>query len=67
LQRFRSDSSDAFEPEFDTPFARPEYVGRDCFDVSWHRHAGEWFCLYRSVSPAEALRLIESDGHLHPV
>jgi hypothetical protein len=27
----------------------------------------EWFCLYRSGSLAQALRLIESDGHLHPV
>jgi hypothetical protein len=67
LQRFRSDDPEALEPEFDAPFARLEHVGRDCFDVSWHRHTGEWFCLYRAVSLAEALRLIESDGHLHPV
>ena len=67
LQRFRSDDPDALEPEFNAPFARLEYVGRDCFDVSWHRHTGEWFCLYRSVSLSEALRLIETDGHLHPV
>jgi hypothetical protein len=67
LQRFRSDSPDAIEPEFEAPFARLEYVGRDCFAVSWHRHTGEWFCLYRSVSLSEALRLIETDGHLHPV
>jgi len=67
LQRFRSDDLDALDPEFDAPFARLEYVGRDCFDVSWHRHTGEWFCLYRSVSLTEALRLIETDGHLHPV
>jgi hypothetical protein len=67
LQRFHSDDPDALEPEFDAPFARLEYVGRDCFDVSWHRHTGEWWCLYRSVSLTEALQLIESDGHLHPV
>jgi hypothetical protein len=67
LQRFRSDAPEALEPEFEAPFARLEYVGRDSFDVSWHRHTGEWFCLYRSVSLIEALRLIESDGHLHPV
>jgi hypothetical protein len=67
LQRFRSDSPNGIEPEFEAPFARLEYVGRDCFDVSWHRHTGEWFCLYRSVSLTDALRLIESDGHLHPV
>lgn len=67
LQRFRCDDPDALEPEFDAPFARLEYVGRDCFDVSWYRHTGEWWCLHRSVSLSEALRLIETDGHLHPV
>ncbi len=67
LQRFRSDDPNALEPEFDAPFARLEYVGRDCFDVSWHRHTGEWLCLHRSVSLTEALRLIGADGHLHPL
>jgi hypothetical protein len=67
IQRFRSDHPDAIVPEFDAPFARLEYVGRDCFNLSYHRHTGEWFCLYRSVSLTEALRLIERDGHFHPV
>ncbi len=67
IQRFRSDHPDAIEPEFDAPFARLEYVGRDRFNLSYHRHTGEWFCLYRSVSLTEALRLIERDGHFHPV
>ena len=67
LQRCRSDNPNALEPAFDAPLARLEYVGRDCFDVLWHRHTGEWFCLYRSVSLTEALRLIEADDHLHPV
>ena len=67
IQRFRSDHPDAIEPEFDAPFARLEYIGRDRFNLSYHRHTGEWFCLYRSVSLTEALRLIERDGHLHPV
>jgi hypothetical protein len=29
--------------------------------------ARERWCLYRSVSLIETLRLIESDSHLHPV
>jgi hypothetical protein len=66
LQRFRCDDPDALEPEFDAPFARLESFGRACFDVSWYRQTGEW-CLHRSVSPTEALRLIKTDGHLHPV
>src|SRR3954454_21996321 len=67
IQRFRSDHPDAITPEFDAPFARLEYVGRDRFDLSYFRHTGEWYCLYRSVPLAEALKLIERDGLLHPM
>jgi hypothetical protein len=44
-----------------------EYVGRDRFDLSYFRHTGEWYCLYQSVPLAEALKLIERDGLLHPM
>ncbi len=68
IERFRSDDrADMIAPEFEAPFARLEYGGRDHFDLSYHRHTGEWFCLYRSVSLPEALQLIEDDGHFHPV
>jgi hypothetical protein len=33
----------------------------------WHRHAGEWFCLYRALSLAEALDVLLSDELLHPL
>jgi hypothetical protein len=48
------------------PFARLEYLSRDRFDLSYFRHTDEWFCLHRGVTLAEALRLLESDGFLHP-
>jgi len=68
IQRFRSDrADDAFAPEFDAPFARLDYVGRDRFDVSYYRHTEKWFCLYRYVSLAQALQLLRDDGHFHPV
>ena len=67
IQRFRSDHPDAITPEFDAPFARLEYVGRDRFGLSYFRHTGEWYCLYPSVPLAEALKLIENDGLLHPM
>ncbi|MDP6343343.1 MAG: hypothetical protein QF491_07410, partial [Alphaproteobacteria bacterium] len=39
IQRFRSDRPEnAVDPEFDAPFARIEYVGRDYFDLSYFRH-----------------------------
>ena len=42
ITRYRSDDPRSYEPEFVAPFARLEYVSRDCFDLSWHRHTGEW-------------------------
>lgn len=66
IERFCSDSRDAIEPEFEYAFARLDYVAPDRFDVMWHRHTGQWWRLYHSVSLSEALRSIEQDGHLHP-
>jgi hypothetical protein len=67
IQRFRSGFPENFNEEFDAPFTRLDWVGRDRFDVQWHRHTGAWFCLYRRLSLTEALKAIETDGHLHPV
>lgn len=50
-----------------SPFTRLDWVGRDRFDVQWHRHIGTWFCLYQGLSLVEALKTIETDGHLHPL
>lgn len=38
--RYRSDDPASLKAEFDAPFARLDYVGRDCFDLMWHRHTG---------------------------
>ena len=67
IQRFRSDREDALEPEFDSPFARLEYVSRNRFDLSYFRHTGRWWTVYRDVSLAEALSLLETEGIFHPV
>ena len=67
IERFRTNGRDAIVPEFDHAFVRLDYLAHDCFDVMWHRHTGQWWRLYHSVSFAEALRCIEQDGHLHPL
>lgn len=68
IQRFRNDDPEnALDPEFDSPFARIEYVGRGRFDVSYFRHTGQWWTVYRGVSLAEALSLLETEGILHPI
>ena len=68
IQRFRSDRlENALDPEFDSPFARLEYVSRDRFDLSYFRHTGQWWTVHRGVSLAEALSLLETEGIFHPV
>jgi hypothetical protein len=66
IMRFRSDDPTSCEPEFEAPFARLEYVRRDCFDISWYRHPREWLCVFERVSLTEALHLIETDSHFEP-
>jgi hypothetical protein len=66
LTRYRSDDPRSSAPEFDAPFARLEYVSRDRFDLSWHRHTGEWFRLFEWLSLKEALHSIESDPFFAP-
>jgi hypothetical protein len=36
------------------------------FDLSCHRHTGEWLCLYRAVTLDEALRVIGEGMHFQP-
>jgi hypothetical protein len=66
MTRYRSDDPASIEPEFEAPFARLEYAGRDRFDLSYHRHTGEWFRLYEALSLAEALDLVAQGGHFQP-
>lgn len=67
LQRYRSGFPENLGEEFDSPFTRLDWVSRDRIDIQWHRHTGKWFRLYRSLSLAEALKTIETDGLLHPL
>ena len=66
ITRYRSDDPQSYEPEFEAPFARLEYVSRGQFDLSYHRHTGEWLCIVQRVSLAEALDLIASDSLFAP-
>jgi hypothetical protein len=67
IQRYRSGFPDNPGEEFDSPFARLDWVSRDRFDIKWHRHTGAWFCLYRGQTLARALKIIETDGIRHPL
>jgi len=60
-------SQNALGKEFDTPFIRLDWLSRNRFNIQWHRHTGAWFRLHRGKLLAQALKLIETDGYLHPV
>lgn len=67
MQRYRSGMEHNRGEEFDAPFARIDRMGPDCFDIHWMRHTGKWWRLHTGVTLVEALRLLETDGVLHPV
>ena len=66
ITRYRSDREDAIKPEFEAPFARIDFVGRDRFDLSYFRHTGEWLCLYQALTLDKALLVIGEGMHFQP-
>ncbi len=64
--RYRSDDPASLKAEFDAPFARLDYASRDCFDLMWHRHTGEWHCMGERLSLTEALDRIASEPWFQP-
>jgi hypothetical protein len=66
ITRYRSDGPRAIKPEFDAPFARLDYVSRDCFDLYWHRHTGQWLCMFERQSLQEAFDTMLSMPHFAP-
>ena len=67
MQRYRSGFEDNLGQEFDATFARIDRMRPDNFDVHWMRHTGQWWRLHGGLTLAEALRVMETDGMLHPL
>jgi hypothetical protein len=71
ITRYRSGFPDNAGEEFDSAFTRLDHVEQNIaevrFDVMWHRHTGQWFRLYSTVTLEDALRLIETEGLLQPL
>ena len=67
IQRYRSGFPDNLGEEFDAPFARLDWIGRNRFDIQWRRHTGQWFRLHNGLTLVEAIATIKADGHLHPL
>jgi hypothetical protein len=66
LQRYRSSFEDNRGEEFDAPFVRLDWIGRNRFDVQWHRHTGQWFRVHQNLSLNAALDAITTNEILHP-
>jgi hypothetical protein len=71
IQRFRSGFLENLGEEFDDAFTRLDHredgLPGTRFDVMWHRHTGQWFCLHRAATLGGALRLIETKELLQPI
>ena len=67
VQRYRSGFPENLNDEFDAPFTRLEYRARDRFALSYMRHTEKWFCLYYSLTLAQALDAIENEIHFQPI
>ena len=70
ITRYRSGFADNAGEEFDSAFTRLDHLGEQYedirFDVMWHRHTGQWFCVHSAATLEQALGQIRSDRHLQP-
>ena len=66
IQRCRSGFPENLNEESDAPFARLDWINQDKFDIQWHRHTGEWFCVHRTLTLTLAIKTLKSNGLLHP-
>jgi hypothetical protein len=57
---------DVISPFFEAKFARLEYGGNDCFNLSYMRHTGKWREIYTELSLDESLATIRDEPHFLP-
>jgi len=53
-------------PSFERKFARMEYAGNRCFNLSYMRHTGKWQEIYPGLSAVECLESIRTEPHFMP-
>jgi hypothetical protein len=56
----------AISPSFETKFARMEYAGEGLFNLSYMRHTGKWFEIFKDLSTDECLETIRDYPHFMP-
>src|SRR5574341_400434 len=53
-------------PFFEDRFARMEYAGNSRFNLSYMRHTGQWWEIYKDLSIDECLAYIKEGIHFRP-
>ena len=66
VAKYACPGPNAMVPFFDDKFARIEYAGTNRFHLSYMRHTGQWFELYRDLSLIECLSHISQEPHFQP-
>jgi hypothetical protein len=56
----------AISPFFDLGFARLEYIKNDFFNVSYHRHTGQWWQIENDLTLDECFKAIRNNPLLQP-
>lgn len=71
ITRYRSGFPDNLGEEFDSAFTRLDHVEEHLaeirFDLMWHRHTGQWWRIYSSLTLEEALQLLKTEPLLQPI
>ena len=56
-------AKNCIEPSFEIKFARMEYAGNRCFNLSFMRHTGQWVELYPGLPLEECLEAIRTEPY----
>jgi hypothetical protein len=64
--KYFSPGLNALTPEFETKFARMEYVGENRFNLSFMRHTGQWIEVYPNLLLDKCLDAIKDDPVFFP-
>jgi len=66
MARYACPGPNALSPQFETGFARLEWVGENRFNLAYFRHTGKWWELRRGLTFAECLAAIREEPLLQP-
>ena len=66
VAKYACPGPNAMVPFFDDKFARIEYAGTNRFHLSYMRHTGQWFEVYRDLSLSECLSHIRQEPNFQP-